>query len=156
MGGIMKQESGRSLIEILGVLAIGAVMSVATISMYRSVRTSQLRTIATAELEQIVKNAKILTGAHGTYEGLSVDYLVKSGALKNNTAPLGDDNWSVIPSADGESFSVNLRGLSSGECAYFATKQPTWADSILINGVEIGPSPNCFSTKTNQVSFIVK
>ena len=55
----MIQESGRSLIEILGVLAIGAIMSVATISIYRQVRTTQLRTIATAEIEQIIKNAKL-------------------------------------------------------------------------------------------------
>lgn len=152
----MKQESGRSLIEILGVLAIGAVMSVATISMYRSVRTTQLRTIATAELEQIVKNAKILTGAHGTYEGLSVDYLVKSGAIKNNLPPIGGENWSVTPSFDGASFSINLTDLSSGECEYFATKQPTWAESILINGIQVDGTPNCFSTKTNLVSFVVK
>lgn len=152
----MRQESGRSLIEILGVLAIGAIMSVATISMYRSVRTTQLRTIATAELEQIVKNAKILTGAHGTYEGLSVDYLVKSGAIKNNLPPIGGTDWSVNASLDGSSFSINLTGLSSGECQYFATKRPTWADSILINGYEVDENPQCFSTKTNLVSFIVK
>ena len=152
----MKQEYGRSLIEILGVLAIGAIMSVATISMYRHIRTTQLRTIATAEIEQIIKNAKLLTGAHGTYEGLSVDYLVKSGAIKNDAAPLGGDNWSVTPSFDGTTFSINLTELSSGECSYFAVKKPSWAESVLINGYENDGTSHCFSTKTNMISFIVR
>ena len=152
----MKQEYGRSLIEIIGVMAIGAVMTVATIGMYRQIRTTQIRTIATSELEQVVKNTKLPTGARGTYEGVSVDYLVKSGAIKSNAAPLGGENWSVTPSFDGTSFSINLTELSYGECAYFSTKQPQWADAILINGYEIDGTSHCFSTKTNQVSFIVK
>ena len=152
----MKQEYGRSLIEIIGVLAIGTVMSVATISMYRHIHTTQVRTIATAEIEQVVKNVKLLAGARGTYEGISVDYLVKSGALKSSVAPLGGDDWSVSPSFDGTSFSVNLTELTSGECEYFTIKQPTWADSMLVNGIENDGTSHCFSTKTNLISFIVK
>lgn len=152
----MKQEYGRSLIEIIAVLAIGAVMSAATIAMYRTIRTTQVRTIASAELEQIVKNIKLLTGAHGTYSGISVDYLVKSGAIKSGVAPIGSDDWSITPSFDGLSFSINLIALTHGECAYFATKQPQWANMILINGNEINETPNCFSTNTNMISFIVE
>lgn len=152
----MKQEYGRSLIEIIGVMAIAAIMSVATIKMYQHVRTTQIRTIATAELEQIVRNIKLLTGAHGTYEGASVDYLVKSGGIKSAAAPLGGDDWSITTSFDGSSFSINLTELTPGECAYFMTKQPSWADSILINGHEIADGSHCFSTNTNQISFIVK
>ena len=152
----MKQEYGRSLIEIIGVLAIGAFMSIAAIKMYQHVHTIQVRTIATAELEQIVKDVKLLTGARGTYEGVSVDYLVKAGSLKSTATPLGGDNWSITPSFDGASFSINLTELSSGERAYFSTKRPTWATSILVNGYEIDGSSHCFSTKTNQISFIVE
>ncbi len=152
----MRQEYGRSLIEIIGVMAIGAVMTVATIGMYRQIHTTQVRTIATSELEQLVKNTKLLTGARGTYEGVSVDYLVKAGALKSNAAPLGGDTWTITPSFDGASFSINLTELSYGECAYFSTKQPTWATSILINGYEIDGTSHCFSTQTNQISFIVE
>ena len=152
----MKQEYGRSLIEIIAVLAIGAVMTGATIAMYRSIHTTQTRTITTAELEQIVKNVKLLTGARGTYDGVSVDYLVKSGAIKSDIAPLGSDDWSIESSFDGKSFSINLHGLTSGECAYFSTKQPTWANAILINGNEIDGTSHCFSTNTNMISFIVE
>ena len=153
----MKQEYGRSLIEIIGVMAIGAIMSVATVGMYRQIRTTQMRTIANSELEQIAKNVKLLTGARGTYEGVSVDYLVKAGALKSTNAPIGSDTWTVTPSFDGASFSINLTDLTPGECAYFSTKRPKWASSILINGAELADgATNCFSTNTNQISFVVE
>ena len=152
----MKYEYGRSLIEVIGILAIGGLMSVATIKMYQQVHTNNVRAIAATELEQIAKNVKLLTGARGTYEGVSVDYLIKSGARKSDAAPLGGGKWSVEPDIEGTSFSINLTELSSGECAYFALKRPTWADMIIINGQELNGTANCFSTRTNQISFIVK
>ena len=152
----MRQESGRSLIEIIGVLAIGAIMSVAAIKMYGQIHTTQTRTIVSSELEQLVKNVKLLTGARGSYAGVSVDYLVKAGALKSPRAPIGGDGWSVQPSFDEKTFSINLVELSSGDCEYFAIKKQPWATTILINGTELNGTSNCFSTNTNQVSFIVE
>ena len=42
----MKTESGRSLIEVIGVLAIAAVMTAASIAMYNTIRKNQAHTIA--------------------------------------------------------------------------------------------------------------
>lgn len=152
----MRYESGRSLIEVIGVLAISGFMAVAAVKMYGQIRTTQIRTIASGELEQLVKNVKLLTGARGSYSGISVDYLVKAGALRNADAPIGGDTWSVSPSFDEKSFSVNLVDLTSGECEYFAAKKQPWAKTILINGYELNGTPNCFSTDTNMVSFIIE
>lgn len=152
----MKYESGRSLIEVIGVLAIGAVMAVAAVKLYGQIRTGQIRTIASSELEQIAKNVKILTGARGSYAGVSVDYLIKAGALASNHAPIGDDDWSISPSFDEKSFTINLGGLTAGECEYFAVKKQSWAKTVLINGYEHGEGSGCFSTKTNQISFVVE
>lgn len=152
----MRSESGRSLIEIIGVMAIGAVMSVSAIGLYRVMRTNQVRTIATANLEQVAQNVKILMEMRGDYSGVSVDYLIKAGALKNADAPLGGANWSVVAAADGASFSINLTELSEGECDYFSTTPQKWAAAILINGYEVDNSDRCFSSPTNQVSFIVE
>ncbi len=153
----MRQESGRSLIEIVGVIAIGTIMAGAAIGMYRMMRENNARTIATSQLEQIAGDVKLLMEMRGDYSGLSVDYLVKAGALKSDKSPLGGEQWSVISSADGESFSINLTELTQGECAYFSTAKPNWATSIVINGYELhAGSDNCFSTPTNQISFIVE
>lgn len=153
----MKAESGRSLIEIIGVIAIGTVMVAAAIGMYRMMRENNARTIADTQLKQVASDVKLLLEMRGDYSGVSVDYLIKAGALKSDKAPLGGDNWSITASTDGESFSINLTDLTQGECSYFVMTKPTWAKSILVNGYEvINNSDPCFSTPTNQISFIVE
>ncbi|MBQ8473450.1 MAG: hypothetical protein IJ500_01145 [Alphaproteobacteria bacterium] len=153
----MKQEYGRSLIEIVGAIAIGTVMTAAAIGMYRMMRENNARTIADSQLEQIAGDVKMLLEMRGDYSGVSVDYLIKAGALKSDKSPLGGDQWSVVSSADGESFSINLTELTQGECAYFSTAIPKWATSIVVNGFEVRDnSDRCFSTPTNQISFIIE
>ena len=80
----MKQESGRSLIEVIGVLAITGLMTVSAMGIYRTIRANQVRTIAGEELEQIASNTKLLMEMAGSYEGISVDYLIKAGALPHS------------------------------------------------------------------------
>ena len=144
------------MIEVIGVMAIAGIMTVSALGVYNMIRTNQTRTIADAELEQIAQNTKILMEMRGTYEGVSIDYLIKAGALKSDTAPIGGEEWSVVASADGQSFSINLVDLTSGECDYFTTAKPKWASAILINGFEAGITDNCFKSDTNQVSFIIE
>lgn len=152
----MREQSGRSLLEVIGVLAISGVMTISALVFFNVIRQNQNRTIAQAELSQIAQDTKILLEMRGSYEGVSVDYLIKSGVIKSDRVPIGGSGWSVTPSVDNTSFSINLVELSYGECEYFSTSVPAWATSILINGFEIGLVDNCFKTKTNQVSFIVK
>lgn len=152
----MKQESGASLIEIIGVLAIAGLMGGAAIAMYNVIRNNQVRKIASVELEQIAKDTNLLMGMRGDYNGVSVEYLVSAGALDNTNAPIGGNDWSITSINDGAGFSINLTQLSQGECEYFTTTMPKWATSITVNGFETDISANCFSTDTNQISFIVK
>lgn len=152
----MQQQSGRSLIEVIGVMAIAGLMTVSALGVYNVLRKNQARTIAVAELEQIAQNTKMLLEMRGTYEGVSVEYLIKAGALQSDKAPIGGDEWSVASSADGKSFAINLVDLTTGECDYFVATKPKWASAILVNGFETGMTDNCFSSDTNQISFIVE
>ncbi len=152
----MKQESGRSLVELIGVMAIGAAMMAGAVAMYSSIRKGQLRTIAAAQLEQITSDTKLLMGMRGTYNGLSVQYLIDSGALANTDAPIGDDTWSIGPTLDGLGFEIKLNGLSFDDCAYFTTAIPKWTTSVVVNGVAENPQAGCFSSQTNQLTFVVQ
>ena len=151
----MKTESGRSLIEVIGVLAIAAVMTAASIAMYNTIRKNQAHTIAAEELREVAKNTKLLFDMRGDYTGVSVDWLVMAGAFKNDHAPLGE-SWTIEPFADGSQFIVNLRGLSHGDCDFLAVSAPSWATSIIVNGQENASSPICFSGNTNNISFIAE
>ena len=152
----MRAESGRSLIEVIGVMAITGVMTVSALGIYNMIRANQVRSIAIAEIKQLAENTKILLEMRGTYEGVSVDYLIKAGALNTNKAPIGGDNWSVTPSFDGTSFSINLVDLTNGECNFFATQKDGWFTKITVNGFETDVVSNCFDTDTNQVSFVIE
>ena len=150
----MKQESGRSLIEIIGVLAIGALITAGAFGLYNAIRNNQKRTVAAHALEQIAQNTKILMGARGDYHDVCVEYLVQAGALDDDCAPIGGSDWSITSSADGSAFSINLTGLSHGECEYLLSIPHKWATRVLANGYEANDA--CFSSDTNQVSFIIE
>ena len=152
----MKSEQGRSLIEMLGVLAVGAVMTAAAYGTYNMLRTNQIRNLALSEMEQIARNTKILLEMRGDYTGVSVDYLIKAGAITNSKPPLGDNNWSVTAGVDGQTFSINLVNLNHSDCAFFAAKKLTWAKSVSINGINAGGGEACLSVPTNMVSVIVE
>ena len=152
----MQQESGRSLIEMLGVLAIGGVMTAAAYGTYHMLRTSQTRNLAISHMEQIARNTKILLEMRGDYSPVSIDYLIKNGALTDNIAPIGGDNWSITPGVRGETFAINLTDLSQGDCIYFATKEIKWALQVNVNNIPNGRSESCMSAPKNLISVIVK
>ncbi len=152
----MKSESGRSLIEMLGVLAVGAVMTAAAYGTYNMLRTNQIRNMAVSELEQIARNTKILLEARADYSGVSVDYLIKAGAITSDAAPIGGDDWSVDANLDGKGFAINLTNLTNSECVYFATKKLDWASKISVNKIENSGSESCLSAPRNLISIIVE
>ena len=93
----MREQSGRSLIEIIGVLAIGAIMVSGTYAIYNSTNAKQKRLIASTELENIATKTKTLLEYSG-YTPVSVDFLIEAGALTNDKAPESTTNITTTPS----------------------------------------------------------
>lgn len=127
----MNQQSGRSLIEILGVLTIGAVMIAAAGGMYHAIDQRQKRVVALETMKDIVNQTKTLMEYSGSYEKVSIDYLIEAGVLKNKKAPIGSDEWRIKPTKEG--FVIQLFNLTYDDCAFFATKNIEWASSVVIN-----------------------
>ncbi len=148
----MKTESGRSLIEIIGVVAVTGVMTAGAIAIYNSIRHNQRNTIAAAELRQLAKDINMLMGMRGDYTGISVDYLVKAGALQNPNAPIGK-TWTIDVGIDKTTFVINIYGMSRGECEFFASAAPAWATGMYINGYRAEEVVNCFDGTENNISF---
>ena len=148
----MREQSGRSLIEIIGVLAIGAIMISGTYAIYNSTNQKQKRLIASSSLENIAKHTRTLLEYSG-YQPVSVDFVIEAGALANDKAPAGGKDWSVTGSIDGTEFSINLVDLSYDECAYFTTKKLDWTTHIKVNGYDSADSSYCLKTGDNRISF---
>lgn len=151
----MREQLGRSLIEIIGVLAIGAVMVSAAFSMYRTANQRQKRLIATEKLRDIATKTKTLLEYSG-YQNVSVDFLIESGALENDKQPIGGQEWSITSSIDGTEFAINLVDLSFEDCSYFSVKKLNWATRITVNGYDSSNGSLCLKTGDNRISFIVK
>lgn len=151
----MREQSGRSLIEIIGVLAIGAIMVSATYSIYHATNAKQKRFVASETLKDIAQKTKILL-EHVGYKPVSVAYLVESGALENDKSPIGGNNWSITSNYDGTEFSINLTQLSFDECAYFTTKQFDWATKISVNGYDSSDGSFCMKSGENTISLFAK
>lgn len=151
----MREQSGRSLIEIIGVLAIGAIMISGTYAIYNSTNQKQKRLIAASALENIATKTKTLLEYSG-YQPVSVDFLIEVGALTNDKAPAGGKDWSVTSSIDGTEFSINLVDLSYDECAYFTIKKLDWTTHIKVNDYDSGDSSYCLKTGANKISFFAQ
>lgn len=151
----MREQSGRSLIEIISVLAIGGFMIAASYGVYHSIYAKQQRLIASETIKDIASKTQTLLQYSG-YQNVSVDFLVESGALSDNKSPIGGQSWSITSNVDGSEFSINLVDLSFDECAYFTTKKFDWAEQIKVNGYGSANSSFCLKTGDNTISFIVK
>jgi len=150
------QESGRSLIEMLGVLAIAGVMTAGAIAMYNVVRTRQIRMVATEDMKTVANNAKLLFSARRDYSGISVDYLVKAGAMKTEKSPLPGAEFSVMAEPGVREFIMMFGNLDFRTCSWLATVKLDWADRISVNGYFESAATYCRTVEKNEVSIWVK
>ena len=144
----MKQESGRSMLEIVGVLAIGVIMIASAYRMYKSIDQRQKRLVASETVEEVAKKTKILYEFSG-YMGISIDELKTKGAISNTNPPIGS-GWELKPNKNG-GFRITLQGLSYDECKYFTIKKADWAQQVRAN-----QSAGCKKTDSNIVDFIIQ
>lgn len=151
----MREQSGRSLIEIMGVLAIGAVMTAATYKVFRNINQKADNMVASETLKDIKTNIQTMKSPKNGYLWVSVDALIEAGALKNAKTPIGK-SWSITPNYDGSEFSLNLFGLDKKECDYFLTKKFDWAERVSINNSESQKSGDCWEMNDNNISIFVK
>ena len=101
------KETGRSMIEMLGVLAIIGVLSVGGIAGYSKAMMQYRINKTVDQITQVVGNVRTLFGSQKNYEGLNSPEVVKKAHLLPdemwNTNSVGDD---VMVSALGEAFYV--------------------------------------------------
>ena len=143
---IKTNESGRSMIEMLGVLAIIGVLSVGGIAGY-SKAMNKFKTNKVADnVSMLVANIKTLYAQQNSYDGLKVDSAISMGVVPDElvSTPLGDDgtggaltnayNGSVDINAsnsvgattadsagDSLAFTIVFNGLSKEACIALAT-----------------------------------
>ncbi len=151
----MNQESGRSMIEMLGVLAIMGVITVGAIGMISTaMRTQKLTTIN----DQVVQMVTMVRNIHGEYDDFSnMNGTTIFGAIgMSNQNPYGGTYTLSVNPSNPRQFIVGINGLGQNECESLLTK--AWSDSVgyqLSNGKQGGATGDCKSTGANNSVQII-
>ena len=139
---IYNHESGRSMIEMLGVLAIMGVITVAAVQMIGAAMRSQKRTTVQDEVAQIVTGVRQLLGEYDDFSGIDNGTTFAAIGVSNKNPYNGRYELAANP-ADKRQFIVSITGLNSSDCEYFRAK--AWSDSVIYrtsNGKQGGAAAN--------------
>ncbi len=130
-------ENGRSMVEMLGVLAIIGVLSVGGIAGYSKAMNKYKINKTTDQVSMLVANIRTLFSSQGDYQGLSNAQAIKFGVVPEDMYNAGSASTSDIKNAfggdvtiaaaggrkenDNEAFIIEYAGLSSEACVTIAT-----------------------------------
>ena len=132
-------ENGRSMVEMLGVLAIIGVLSVGGIAGYSKAMNKYKINKTTDQVSMLVANIRTLFSSQGNYEGLTNAQAIKFGVVPNDmyTPKSGSAEITEITNAfggavtiaasggraedDNEAFTIVYSGLTSEACITIAT-----------------------------------
>ena len=122
-----RQQSGRSMIEMLGVLAIMGVITVGAITMISAAMRSQKRTTVQDEVAQIVTGVRTLLGEYDDFSNLDNSTIFAAIGMSPKN-PYGG-NYELSPNpANPRQFILVIGGLNRADCEFF--KQKAWSDSV--------------------------
>jgi hypothetical protein len=133
-------ESGRSMIEMLGVLMIMGVITVAAVRGIDLAMRSNKRTTVQDEVINIVSGVRQLHGEYDDFSGIDNNTIFAAIGISSKN-PYGGKYELAANPADKRQFIVSITGLNSSDCEYFKTK--AWVDSAAYrstNGKQGGAS----------------
>ncbi|MBE6461967.1 MAG: hypothetical protein E7006_03975 [Alphaproteobacteria bacterium] len=150
----MNQESGRSMIEMLGVLAIMGVITVGAIGMISTAMRTQKLTAVNDEVVQMVTMVRNIHGEYDDFSTMNGTTIFGAIGMSNKNPYGGTYELSVDPS-DPRQFIVTINGLGQSECESLVAK--AWSDSVgyqMSGGKSGGANGNCTGANgTNSVQI---
>lgn len=151
----MFQESGRSMIEMLGVLAIMGVITVGAVGMISTAMRTQKLTTVNDQVVQMVTMVRNLHAEYDDFSNMNGATIFGAIAMSNQNPYGGNYELSVDPS-NPRQFVVKIDGLGQSECEALISK--AWSDSVgyqLSGGKQGGANGSCKGPNgTNYVQII--
>jgi len=151
----MRQESGRSMVEMLGVLAIMGLITVGAVTMISAAMKSQKRTTVNDEVAQITTGVRQLLGEYDDFSNINNSTIWGAIGMSQKT-PYGGNYELAVNPLNSRQFILSINGLSKSDCSYFVTK--AWSDSVdfqMSDGKQGGASGNCRDENGRNVVTIV-
>ena len=123
----MKYESGRSMVEMMGVLAIMGVITAGAIWLINAGLNSSKRRSVEDKVTVLVNEIRGTFSRHDDFSGIgNVNVFTITGVSQQN--PYGGTYGVAVDPSNPRQFIVSINGLSQSECE--ALKVRTWPGSI--------------------------
>ena len=123
----MNQESGRSMIEMLGVLAIMGVITVGAIGMISTAMRTQKLTAVNDEVVQMVTMVRNLHAEYDDFSNMNTETIFTVIDMSDKN-PYGGNYILSVDASNPRQFAVKIDGLTKSECNALTTK--AWSDSV--------------------------
>lgn len=139
----MRQESGRSMVEMLGVLAIMGLITVGAVTMISTAMRSQKRSTVSDEVAQIVTGVRQLLAEYDDFSNIN-NSIIWGAIGMSQKNPYGGNYALAVNPSNSRQFILSINGLAKSDCEYFTTKG--WSDSIgyqMSDGKQGGASGTC-------------
>ena len=148
-------ENGRSMIEMLGVLAIIGVLSVGGIAGYSKAMMQFKINKSINQVSEIVANVRTLYAQQKTCEGLNISTALSMGAIPDDLSTIVSGSYSVSnifggyidvncvwarydkPDTYTKSFSIVFQGMPKNACVALATKDWGSASSTGLTAMQV-------------------
>jgi len=125
---IKNAESGRSMIEMLGVMAIMIVIGIAAVEGWNLLNQSLKRSNVQDDVVKMVSGVRGLLGGYDDFSGIDANTIFAAIGVSNKNPYGGKYELSANP-ADKKQFVVSITGLNVSDCEYFRTR--AWPDSAI-------------------------
>lgn len=139
----MRQESGRSMIEMMGVLAIMGVITVGAIAAISSAMKLQKSNTVNDEVLQMVTQVRQLFGGYDDFSNINNATIFGAIGMSNKNPYGGTYEISVNPS-NTRQFVITITGLTQSDCNSLAIK--AWEGSVgyeMSGRTQSGASGSC-------------
>ena len=111
-----KQQSGRSMIEMVGVLAVMGLITAGAFVLISSASSSQKRNRATDDIMEIAAGVRSVYAEHDNF-GSGIDANILAAINKGNTGPYSGSTYSVAMSTSSNTqFVVTLSKVPAKDC----------------------------------------
>ena len=149
----MRQESGRSMIEMVGVLAIMGMLTATAFALISLGMNRQKQARVTDDVVSIVSGVRGLLGEYDSFENIDNSTIFAAMSVSNKN-PYGGTYELSVDKSNIRQFIVRINGLNKSDCEALVTK--AWTDSVGYNSSnhkESGASGNCTDGNNNVVSI---
>ncbi|MDO4183994.1 MAG: type 4 pilus major pilin [Rhodospirillales bacterium] len=151
------EQTGRSMVEMLGVLAIIGVLSVGGIAGYSKAMSKYKLTKAMDQVSTTVTNIRTLYSGQPNYDGLTTTTMIQMGAVgaemlngkspTTATAAYNAFNGAVtIDGAPAQTFKIKFDGLSKDACVAIASSDWGSGSGSGLVSITTGPTAKTGTT----------